>query len=105
MEGKLDFIDLDVTILNLYAHYKNRECFGGSLSNSGLLNVENLVIVGDLNFTTSPTEILGHSAKVHLLADCFKSLMEIFDLVDIIPPIMKPTWRNGRSGKELYQRD
>ena len=91
MEGKLGFINKDVAILNVYGPYKNRDNFWVSLSDSGLLNIVNLIIVGDLNFTTSSVEIWGQNAKLDLMANIFINLMGIFDLVDIIPPILEPT--------------
>ena len=63
LEGKIGFIDKYVTILNIYASYKNRDSFWASLSDSGLLNVDNLIITGDLNFTTSSVEIWGKKCK------------------------------------------
>ena len=74
MEGELGFNDLDVTIINMYAPYKDRDCFSTSLSDSGLLSVENLILEGDLNFTMSLAEIWGHRAKLDLMVDFFKDL-------------------------------
>ena len=100
MEGKLGFLDLDLTIMNVYAPYKNRDCFWDSLSASDLLNSQNLILARDLNFTLSLAEIWGHNAKMDPMAFYFKNLLESFDLVDIFPPMLEPTWSNGRSGKD-----
>ena len=90
MEGKLGFLNIDVRILNMYAPYNKRDCFRASLSYSGL-NTSNLNLAGYLNFTTSPTEIWGHNAKLDSMVDFFIHLLRIFDLVDIIPPVLEPT--------------
>ena len=91
MEGKIGFIDKYVTILNMYAPYKNRDIFLVSLSYSSLLNVDNLIMAGDLNFTTSTAEIWGQNAKIDLMVDFFINLLIIFDLIDIIHPVLDPT--------------
>ena len=54
---------------------------------SGLLNVENLILARDLNFTT-PAKIWGHNVKVDLLVEVFNKLLERFDLVNIIFLVM-----------------
>ena len=84
----------------MYAPYKNRDSFWDSLSDSSLLNVDNLIMAWGLNFTTSPIEIWGQNAKIDSMVDLFINLLGIFDLIDIIPPVLEPTWTNGRSGKE-----
>ena len=99
LEGKLGFLDLDVTIINMYAPYKNRDYFWASLSASSLINSNNLIVVGELNFTTLPVEIWGHNAKIDLMDDFFIKLPGRYDLVDMIPPVLEPTCTNGRSGK------
>ena len=88
-------MEKDITFLNMYSPYKNRENFWVSLSYFCILDINNVILVGDLNFTMSPAEIWGHSAKVDLMVDFFVDLMGSFDLVDIIPHVLEPTWTNG----------
>ena len=71
-----------------------------SLSDYGILNINNLILVGDLNFTTSPAEIWGLKENLDLLADFFITLLKKYELIGIIPQVLEPTWTNGRSGKE-----
>jgi hypothetical protein len=53
----------DVTVINglklfnCCGPYTDREAFGGTLKNEGLFNEPNLILGGDLNFTTSSREV------------------------------------------------
>ena len=64
LEGDLRLMDKYVTFLNMYAPYKNRESFWVSLSDYGILKIDNLILEGDLNFTTSTTEIWDQRKKL-----------------------------------------
>ena len=88
----------------MYSPYKNRENLWVSLSYFGILDINNVILVGDLNFTTSPAEIWGLKENLDLLADFFITLLKIFELIGIIPQVLEPTWTNGRSGKEGIQK-
>ena len=90
MEGKLGFLDLYLSILNVYAPYKNKYLFWDSLSASGLLNSQNLILVGDLNFSMSPSEIWEQNDSLDPMDFYFKNLLESFDIIDILPPILVP---------------
>ena len=68
LEGKLGFLDLDLTILNVYGPYKNRDRFWDPLSTLGLFNYENLILAGDFNFALSLAEIWGLNAKLDLMS-------------------------------------
>ena len=48
----------------------------------------------------SPAEIWGQKAKLDSMAFYFNDIQEKFDLVDITPPMLEPTWTDGRWGKE-----
>jgi hypothetical protein len=58
----------------------------------------------DLNFTLTKKEIWGTSPRLDPLADYFKNLLQTSSLVDIQPPKMSPTWRNGRVGEEGIEK-
>ena len=64
----------------------------------GLLNLENLLIVGDLNFIVLETEFWGDSSRVDPLERYFTNLMLLSHLVDIAPARLGPTWCNGLVG-------
>jgi endonuclease/exonuclease/phosphatase family metal-dependent hydrolase len=76
----------------------------GSLNAKGLLALENLILAGDLNFTISPEEVWGEMALADPLADFFKNLFLSNHLVDVMPAVLLPTWRNGRRGEEEIQK-
>jgi endonuclease/exonuclease/phosphatase family metal-dependent hydrolase len=66
----------------------------------GLLALDDLILAGDMNFTTSSEEIWGESALADPLAGFFKEIFTKNNLVDVAPAEVVPTWRNGRSGTE-----
>jgi hypothetical protein len=51
--------------------------FGRRLKPGGLLDLDNLIIAGDLNLTTSVGEIWGASATQDTLADFFSNLFSL----------------------------
>jgi hypothetical protein len=87
-----------VKLLNCYAPYKDGDSFWNQLLVSRLLGEENLIIVGDLNFTLSAREIWGDQAQIDPMADFFSNLLQSIGLIDLHPSVMSPTWWNGRSG-------
>jgi endonuclease/exonuclease/phosphatase family metal-dependent hydrolase len=66
----------------------------------GILAHKDLIIAGDLNFTTSSAEVWGHSVLQDSLAGFFKSFFFFNSLVDVAPAEIVPTWRNDRSGDD-----
>jgi exonuclease III len=84
--------------LNVYGPCQDRKYFWASVEASGILAQKDIIIVGDLNFTTSPEEIWGHNALQDPLAGFFKSLFLKNSLVDVLPSEIVPTWRNDRAG-------
>jgi hypothetical protein len=87
-----------VALLNTYGPCKDRKLFWEKLDRAGLLVVEDLILAGDLNFTTSTEEIWGENARADLAVGFFKQLFSKNHLVDVTPDVVVPTWRNGRSG-------
>ena len=51
LEGKIPGLEYEINLLNIYAPYRDIRPFWKNIENSGILNLENLVIGGDLNFT------------------------------------------------------
>jgi hypothetical protein len=79
---------------------QNIKTFWDKVESRDLLDLTNLIIVGDLNFTTSSGEIWGASATQDPLAKFFNSLFLMHSLVDFPPDVLTPTWRNGQSGNQ-----
>ena len=84
--------------LNVYASYCDRESFWDFVKLKGLLNLENLLIAGDLNFIVLETEVWGDSSRVDPLERYFTNLMLLSHLVDIALARLGPTWCNGLVG-------
>jgi hypothetical protein len=94
-----------LSLLNVYGPCQDRKDLWVSVEASGILAQKDLIIAGDLNFTTSSAEVWGHSALQDSLAGFFKSLFLKNSLVDVAPAEIVPTWRNGRSGVTVLQKD
>jgi hypothetical protein len=91
-----------IHLLNIYAPCTDRQLFWNNLEARGLLDLENLILAGDMNLTTSVREIWGDFASQDPLADFFSSLFLKHKLVDYAPDLLVPTWRNGVLGICFY---
>lgn len=87
-----------INLLNLYGPCTDRKEFWQRLDDLGILAAENLILAGDLNLTTSRSEIWRVSAQPDPLSSFFQQLFFKNDLIDLHPPELLPTWRNGRQG-------
>jgi hypothetical protein len=85
-------------------HAKIERNFGLSVEAAGLLRKKKLILAGDLNLTTSPSEIWGQKATGDPLSVFFKSLFQRHSLIDVIPTNPLPTWKNGRAGAESISK-
>lgn len=63
----------------------------------GIFNYPNLILAGDLNFTTSDLEIWGEHTRRDHLSLYFSKHLDSMNMVDLIPSKIGPTWRNGRA--------
>ena len=57
------------------------------------------ILVGDLKFTVSSSEIWRPQARLDLLSDFFLEMIGDAELIDLISNPVQPTWTNGRVGK------
>jgi hypothetical protein len=89
-----------VSLLNVYGPCQERKKLWEKVDRVGLLAVDDLIMAGDLNLTTSSEDIWGESAQTDSLAGFFKEIFSKNKLVDVAPAEVVPTWRNGRSGSE-----
>jgi endonuclease/exonuclease/phosphatase family metal-dependent hydrolase len=85
-------------LLNIYGPCSDRQQFWEKIEARGLLDLQNLIIAGDLNLTTALGEVWGASATPDTLALYFNTLFSAHHLVDFAPASLSPTWRNGREG-------
>jgi len=103
LSGRIRGCESRVKILNVYGPYNERVAFWDRLAGCGLLKDPSLILVGDLNFTISPSEVWGSKAWDPLM-DYFRSLIRDSGLIDIRPFVSGPTWRNGRSGNQSISK-
>ena len=68
------------------------------MCDGGLLNLPNLILAQDLNFTLGANDIWGMKAQLDPLASFFSQLIKDHSFVDLAPACAGPTWRNGRTG-------
>eukprot|EP00253_Pinus_taeda_P005878 PITA_05878 len=87
-----------LNILNFYGPCRDRAPFWERLFMFEILEMESLLIAGDLNFTLSPNECWGTGRKKDPLSDRIRMELLNKNLVDICPENMGPTWENGRNG-------
>jgi len=95
LTGRLRGCNTNFKLLNVYGPYREREVFWDRLAGSGILNDPALILMGDLNFTLSPTEVWG-SMVWDPLMHYFNSLIHESCLIDLRPTVLGPTWRNER---------
>jgi len=92
------------TLLNVCGPCKDRKLFWSSLADNGILSIPNLVIVDKLNFILSSDENWGGSFVSGSIEDFYRELFISKKLIDVKPPKLVPTWRNGRSGQDAIAR-
>ena len=100
LKASLRSSPLELSILNCYGPYINRDSFWNSATTGGLLSLPNLILAGDLNFTLNASEIWGSKLQLDPLGPFFSELFSDHHLVDVAPTGVGPTWRNGRMGEE-----
>jgi exonuclease III len=93
-----------ISLLNIYAPCSERRFFWDKVANRGLLDLANLIIVGDLNLTTNASEVWGSTFSMDPLASYFNNLFQAHALVNISPTTIVLTWRNGRVGTAAIKK-
>jgi hypothetical protein len=89
-----------INFLNVYGLCTERKRFWEKVDGRGLLAKGDLIIAGDLNFTTSAEEVWGATTLLDPLAAFFKETFLKNQLIDIPPAEVVPTWRNEICGEE-----
>ena len=74
------------------------------ITTEGTFDLQNLVIVGDLNFTWSPCELWESKEKMDSSGDYFVDLFGGTNLVDMELVPLTPTWSHGRAGMERVSK-
>jgi hypothetical protein len=104
LKGRFLATGQEVAFLNIYGPCTNKPFFWNKLANSGLLSLPNLILGGDLNFILKADEHWGGSFLPGPTDSSISELFTSHNLIDIQPPCLVPTWRNGRSGSEAIAR-
>jgi hypothetical protein len=65
---------------------------------------DNLIILGDFNFTLNKRETWGSNVRVDILVGFFHNLLNQVGVVDIEPIKLKPTWSNNKSGEDCVSK-
>lgn len=100
LKGSICSNHKSISLLNVYAPYRERQKFWTELSGSGLMDLPDIIIAGDLNFSYLASEIWGISARMDDLGDFFLNMLMEKNLIDVLPHKLSPTWTNGRYGAE-----
>jgi endonuclease/exonuclease/phosphatase family metal-dependent hydrolase len=104
MLGRCLATNQELAFLNVYGPCKDRRQFWTQLANSGILDLPNLILGGDLNVTLSSDEHWGGNPSPGSEAAFYKDLFSSKNLIDILPNKLVPTWRNGRTGNQAIAR-
>jgi hypothetical protein len=91
-------LNLSITLLNVYGPCVDIKYFWEKVAVRGHLDHQNLILVGDLNFTVDVGEAWGEKAHLDPLSTFVKGIFNDSGLVDVAPDVLVPTWRNGRRG-------
>ena len=78
--------------------------FWDRIVSSGLLNIENLILAGDLNLNIHSFENWGRVLPSYPLEDYFLDIFDKAQLVDLAPSKITPTWRSKKVGVNVGKR-
>jgi hypothetical protein len=104
LEGRVKDLDRNLNVINYYTPYTDREVFWETNKKDRIFNDQNLILGGDLNFTTSFREVWGEHTRVDPLQPYFSKLLQEEGMVDVEPLKLLPTWRNGRRRQEFISK-
>eukprot|EP00253_Pinus_taeda_P015141 PITA_15141 len=97
-------LESEVRIMNVYGPCVDKAKFWRTLLDSELLQADNIILAGDLNFSLGYSESWGHSAQVDGLTDTISTLLEEHQWVDVPSARIQYTWTNNRSGDHSLAR-
>ena len=99
LDGFFKDLDRSMKLIHCYGLYSDREVFWEAIKREGIFNEQNLILGGDLNFTTSIREVWGAHAREDPLLPFFSQLIQDEGLANVEPLKFLPTWRNLRVGE------
>eukprot|EP00253_Pinus_taeda_P032275 PITA_32275 len=71
---------------------------------TSLMNYDNIIIGGDLNFSLGHVESWGNGAQTDPLMEYFEHLMDNNNLMNIDSAKIQPTWQNRRIGEDALAK-
>lgn len=69
-----------------------------------LIGGGSIILGGDLNFSLGDVEVWGPRARGDPHMDCFIHKLSDFEMMDVEPVKIKPTWRNKRVGEDCIAK-
>ena len=78
-------------IINMYAPYDRQKYFWNRANQTRLLNLSSIILAGDLNLITRPSEHWGHNSQLDPLEDHFQVFFNEKCLTDINPQPIRST--------------
>jgi hypothetical protein len=91
LDGLVKYINKRLKFINCYGPYFDREEFLEVIRMDGLIKEHNIILRGNLNFTTSNIEVWGSHAKDDPLQLYFIHSIQVEGLVDVEPIKLLPT--------------
>jgi hypothetical protein len=78
-------------LINCYGPYHDKEFFWEAIKRDGILKEQNVILGGDLKFTTCSREMWGAHSRDDPLHSYFRQLLKGEGMVDVEPLKMLPT--------------
>lgn len=73
----------DIRLINVYGPCHHQEDFGDHLQGSDIMQLDTIILGGDLNFSLGYSKYWGHQAQVDPLSAFFEHLLETHIYIDI----------------------
>ena len=96
LSGHLVGFTEEVNFVNCCGPYQDREIFCNQVIGEIILELPNLFLAGDLNFTWSGSKICGQRACLDPLGSFFEDIFNSAGLVGVEAMPLRLTWINGR---------
>lgn len=96
LEVHLRGLSHSIMLVIFYGTYEDREVFWRLLYYSGLMYEVFLILIRDIKFTTSSSEVWGENYRPDPFSPFISHLIHNSNLIDVYPFPIVVTWTNGR---------